>query len=96
MINILGIVELSWDNELKIIKSTVLKDKGEYYEAQFKFRTEYFIRKDMLGIPYIESGMWKNKLYVSLKKYEEDPLYWQDVVKKYRRLNDTRNWLQFE
>jgi hypothetical protein len=96
------IIEVKWDNNLSIMKSIEVKDAGEYYEVKFQhppygyIRTEPYIKKSDLIDPKPYKDMIENKLYVNAERYNEDPGYWQDLVKNFRELHDVRKWLKFK
>lgn len=79
----------SWSNQITVKESIEVLDKNEYYEAKFKYnngyiRTEYFIEKTELGVPYKYFCSKDNILYISGTKYHENPQYWQKLVKEYK------------
>lgn len=94
-----SIIELKWDNSLSIMESIELIDKTKHYEAKFIYpngyiRTEQFIRKSEIGIPFINHSTWDNVLYVNSSKYYQDPEFYHRLVKGYRRFSDCRKWLK--
>ncbi|MGJ0846541.1 hypothetical protein ACR77J_07625 [Tissierella praeacuta] len=94
-----SIIEIKWNNTLSIIESIELIDKKKHYEAKFRqhnghIRTEHFIKKSQIGIPFVNHSTWENILYVNSSKYYQNPEYYCKLTKEYRRHKDCRKWLK--
>lgn len=93
------IVRIKWDNKLEVMKSSNIIDKNDHYCVEFTYPNGYvqcdYVDKDLYGsVPMVKFCTWENLLYVTEKKYKEDPEHWISLVKSWRRENDTRKWLR--
>lgn len=96
-----SIVRLKWCNKLEVQESIDIITHKNTYDVKFKastghIETDFSISKNLYNNePYEEMGTWENRLYVSGTKYHENPNYWINLVKTWRKQNDLRKWLKY-